>query len=161
MTTANAEDVQPLGEGKTLPLRFRNYTPMDEELRAASSRSEVQLEDDGDSTKLPLSKASAKVLLQDSEKLVRDLEEKVHAVIARVDVVKVAPQKVNWDLKRDVAKRLKRLARTTQRAVLNLAEQERKRRKLEEEEASDTGSGSGSQSDLSSTSNSAASDSDS
>ncbi len=65
------------------------------------------------------------------------------AVIADVDNVKVVPKKINWDLKRDCAKRLAKLARQTQRSVLELAVQERKRRREEEDADGDSSSESG------------------
>lgn len=36
----------------------------------------------------------------------------------------VAPKKINWDLKRDVAQRLEKLERRTMRALLEMAQEE-------------------------------------
>ena len=47
-------------------------------------------------------------------------------------VIATAPKKPNWDLKRDVEKKLAKLERRTQRALFELS-QEEERRRLEEE----------------------------
>ena len=38
----------------------------------------------------------------------------------------VAPKKPNWDLRRDVAKKLEKLERRTQRAIIELLQQEQR-----------------------------------
>ncbi len=46
---------------------------------------------------------------------------------AQVDLlVNVAPKKPNWDLRRDVAKKLEKLERRTQRAIVQLLQQEQR-----------------------------------
>lgn len=106
-----------------------------------------------------------------SQAIVRDLEGKARDDVARgvmassassgyssskaktsnsADVNSIAPRKVNWDLKRDAKKDLAKLARKTQRAITDLAEQERLRRQREEQDNDDedsSGSGSDSSSD--------------
>ena len=47
-------------------------------------------------------------------------------------IIDVAPKKANWDLKRDVAKKLEKLERRTQRALMELMQEEEKRRFQEE-----------------------------
>lgn len=46
-------------------------------------------------------------------------------------LVNVAPKKPNWDLRRDVAKKLEKLERRTQRAMIAIM-QEQERQRLEE-----------------------------
>lgn len=41
-------------------------------------------------------------------------------------LVNVAPKKPNWDLRRDVAKKLEKLERRTQRAITELLQQEQR-----------------------------------
>ncbi|XP_033105818.1 coiled-coil domain-containing protein 12-like [Anneissia japonica] len=41
-------------------------------------------------------------------------------VVQEVDIMNLAPRKPDWDLKRDVAKKLQRLERRTQRAIAEL-----------------------------------------
>ena len=48
----------------------------------------------------------------------------------------IAPKKVDWDLKRDVEKRLKKLQRRTQRAIVELI-----RKRVEQEAREDEGGG--------------------
>ncbi|KAK3271952.1 hypothetical protein CYMTET_19724 [Cymbomonas tetramitiformis] len=43
-------------------------------------------------------------------------------------IMSVAPKKANWDLRRDVAKKLEKLERRTQRAMVELMQEEEKRR---------------------------------
>ena len=47
--------------------------------------------------------------------------------LAQADLlVNVAPKKPNWDLRRDVAKQLEKLERRTQRAIVQLLQQEQR-----------------------------------
>ena len=47
--------------------------------------------------------------------------------LAQADLlVNVAPKKPNWDLRRDVAKKLEKLERRTQRAIIELLQQEQR-----------------------------------
>jgi coiled-coil domain-containing protein 12 len=49
------------------------------------------------------------------------------AARAQADLlVNVAPKKPNWDLRRDVAKKLDKLERRTQRAIVQLLQQEQR-----------------------------------
>jgi coiled-coil domain-containing protein 12 len=47
-------------------------------------------------------------------------EARKEAPASRQDLVDVAPKKPNWDLKRDVQKKLDKLERKTQRAIIEL-----------------------------------------
>lgn len=48
-------------------------------------------------------------------------------VLAQADLlVNIAPKKPNWDLRRDVAKQLEKLERRTQRAIVQLLQQEQR-----------------------------------
>ena len=48
-------------------------------------------------------------------------------------LMNVAPKKANWDLKRDVEKKLDKLERRTQRAILEIMQQEEAERLREED----------------------------
>ncbi|XP_028399645.1 coiled-coil domain-containing protein 12-like [Dendronephthya gigantea] len=81
-------------------IKFRNYQPKDESLK-------VQ--------KLPVTKPLS------VEEEVKDHVEKAKSdVVNEVDLANLAPRKPDWDLKRDVAKKLEKLERRTQRAILEL-----------------------------------------
>ncbi|NXL53059.1 CCD12 protein, partial [Podilymbus podiceps] len=56
---------------------------------------------------------------------------KPEPIIEEVDLVNLAPRKPDWDLKRDVAKKLEKLEKRTQRAIAELI---RERLKGQEEE---------------------------
>lgn len=46
-------------------------------------------------------------------------------------IVSIAPKKPNWDLRRDVAKKLEKLEKRTQRAIVELMNEEEERRQAE------------------------------
>ncbi|CAH0407430.1 unnamed protein product [Chilo suppressalis] len=81
--------------------KFRSYRPQDEQLQ------EAKLEE-------------AQPTLVDDE--VKDLLEagKEKVVLQELDISSLAPRKPDWDLKRDVAKKLEKLERRTQKAIAEL-----------------------------------------
>ncbi|XP_073407278.1 coiled-coil domain-containing protein 12 isoform X2 [Dendrobates tinctorius] len=85
----------------SVELKLRNYTPMDENLK------ERQI-------------AQAKPESVE-EKVKEQLEAaKPEPIIEEVDLTNLAPRKPDWDLKRDVAKKLEKLEKRTQRAIAEL-----------------------------------------
>ncbi|XP_036189664.1 coiled-coil domain-containing protein 12 isoform X2 [Myotis myotis] len=104
------EDAEPqtkqLREGeeegeKHRELRLRNYVPEDEDLKRR---------------RVPQAKPVAV-----EEKVREQLEAaKPEPVIEEVDLANLAPRKPDWDLKRDVAKKLEKLEKRTQRAIAEL-----------------------------------------
>lgn len=104
---ADGGQVKEETEGETLfpkPI-FRNYTPKDETLKPGV---------------LP------KPNLINIETEIKDQLDsgKPEALIAKeIDLTTLAPQKIDWDLKRDVDKRLKLLERRTQQAIVELIRQ--------------------------------------
>ncbi|XP_030339744.1 coiled-coil domain-containing protein 12 isoform X1 [Strigops habroptila] len=93
-------------------LKLRNYDPEDEELKKR---------------KMPPAKPAS------VEDKVKDQLEaaKPEPIIEEVDLANLAPRKPDWDLKRDVAKKLEKLEKRTQRAIAELI---RERLKGQEEE---------------------------
>ncbi|XP_009979166.1 PREDICTED: coiled-coil domain-containing protein 12, partial [Tauraco erythrolophus] len=93
-------------------LKLRNYEPEDEELKKR---------------KVPQAKPAS------VEDKVKDQLEaaKPEPIIEEVDLANLAPRKPDWDLKRDVAKKLEKLEKRTQRAIAELI---RERLKGQEEE---------------------------
>nr|CAG31909.1 hypothetical protein RCJMB04_13h18 [Gallus gallus] len=93
-------------------LILRNYDPEDEELKKR---------------KLPPAKPAS------VEDKVKDQLEaaKPEPIIDEVDLTNLAPRKPDWDLKRDVAKKMEKLEKRTQRAIAELI---RERLKGQEEE---------------------------
>ncbi|XP_036123300.1 coiled-coil domain-containing protein 12 isoform X2 [Molossus molossus] len=82
-------------------LRLRNYIPEDEDLKRR---------------RVPQAKPVAV-----EEKVKEQLEAaKPEPVIEEVDLANLAPRKPDWDLKRDVAKKLEKLEKRTQRAIAEL-----------------------------------------
>uniref|UniRef100_A0A3B3Q284 Coiled-coil domain containing 12 n=1 Tax=Paramormyrops kingsleyae TaxID=1676925 RepID=A0A3B3Q284_9TELE len=93
-------------------LRLRNYTPEDEELKERQ---------------VPKAKPASV-----EEKVKEQLDAATpKPVIEEVDLVNLAPRKPDWDLKRDVAKKLEKLEKRTQKAIAELI---RERLKGSEEE---------------------------
>ncbi|XP_020854747.1 coiled-coil domain-containing protein 12 [Phascolarctos cinereus] len=106
----NKEDEEPKskhfkeeeeGGEKHRELRLRNYVPEDEELKKR---------------KVPQAKPASV-----EEKVKDQLEAaKPEPIIEEVDLANLAPRKPDWDLKRDVAKKLEKLEKRTQRAIAEL-----------------------------------------
>ncbi|XP_068179305.1 coiled-coil domain-containing protein 12 [Antennarius striatus] len=96
-------------------LKLRNYTPGDEELKQRQ---------------VPKAKPAS------VEDKVKDQLEAANPepIIEEVDLANLAPRKPDWDLKRDVAKKLEKLERRTQRAIAELI---RDRLRGNEEELAD------------------------
>ncbi|XP_019948809.1 coiled-coil domain-containing protein 12 [Paralichthys olivaceus] len=88
-------------EEKHRELKLRNYTPEDEELKERQ---------------VPKAKPAS------VEDKVKDQLEAANPepIIEEVDLANLAPRKPDWDLKRDVAKKLEKLERRTQRAIAEL-----------------------------------------
>ncbi|XP_064203362.1 coiled-coil domain-containing protein 12 [Anguilla rostrata] len=88
-------------EMKHRELKLRNYTPEDEELKERQ---------------VPKAKPAS------VEEKVKDQLEAANPepIIEEVDLANLAPRKPDWDLKRDVAKKLEKLEKRTQRAIAEL-----------------------------------------
>ncbi|KAK9513710.1 hypothetical protein VZT92_027222 [Zoarces viviparus] len=88
-------------EGRHRELKLRNYTPEDKELkeRQVPKAKPVSVED---KVKDQLEAANPEPIIEE------------------VDLANLAPRKPDWDLKRDVAKKLEKLERRTQRAIAEL-----------------------------------------
>nr|XP_025043863.1 coiled-coil domain-containing protein 12 [Pelodiscus sinensis] len=100
-------------------LKLRNYVPEDEELKKR---------------KVPQAKpASVEDKVKDQLQAA-----KPEPIIEEVDLANLAPRKPDWDLKRDVAKKLEKLEKRTQRAIAELIRE--RLRGQEEELASAVGS---------------------
>ena len=81
---------------------FRNYTPIDDELKPGilPKPDLVEIEDE---IKDKLESGKPKLLIE-----------------KEIDLTNLAPQKVDWDLKRDLEKRMKVLEKKTQRTIVEL-----------------------------------------
>ncbi|CAG8617680.1 2219_t:CDS:2 [Scutellospora calospora] len=90
-------------------LKFRNYTPTNEEIKAAA-KVHIATPNDLDET---LEKHVDQITkeVEEAEKAKREEE---------VDLFNLAPKKPNWDLKRDVEKKLTKLERKTQASIARL-----------------------------------------
>ncbi|XP_063076368.1 coiled-coil domain-containing protein 12 [Engraulis encrasicolus] len=99
-------------EDRHRELKLRNYTPEDEELKERQ---------------VPKAKPASV-----EDKVKDQLEAAIpEPIIEEVDLANLAPRKPDWDLKRDVAKKLEKLERRTQKAIAELI---RERLKGSEEE---------------------------
>ncbi|CAG8503496.1 7926_t:CDS:2 [Paraglomus occultum] len=97
----------PLINGRTL--RFRNYTPLNEDIRANSVVKIAKPEDIGDDT-----------VEKTAEQIIKKIEVEEETTKEDVDLFNLAPKNPNWDLRRDVENRLKRLERRTQASIAQL-----------------------------------------
>ncbi|XP_047510307.1 coiled-coil domain-containing protein 12 isoform X1 [Pieris napi] len=80
---------------------FRSYKPQDESLQQAKIQ-DAEPEKVDEEVKDLVEAGKEKVVLQD------------------LDIASLAPRKPDWDLKRDVAKKLEKLERRTQKAIAEL-----------------------------------------
>jgi len=85
-------------EADLIELKFRNYQPRDKDL-----------------TKFQLPRASLDKELRWADNVLETIR---CSKTAEQDVLNVAPKKANWDLKRDLAKRLDILNKQTQEAIV-------------------------------------------
>ncbi|CAG8497747.1 16960_t:CDS:2 [Funneliformis caledonium] len=85
----NKEEVKEEGKNEKLPLKFRNYTPINEDIKAIS-----------------------KINISTPKDITETLE--------KTDLFNLAPKKPNWDLKRDVEKKLAKLDKITQASIAEL-----------------------------------------
>jgi len=95
-TTHNMEDVT---NGISHTLKFRNYTPFDEDLK------KYKLE-------RPSVPSIAKEITESLQKIAKEQPD--------WNTLSIAPKSANWDLKRDVEKKLEKLEQRTQRAIVEM-----------------------------------------
>ncbi|KAI9278223.1 cwf18 pre-mRNA splicing factor-domain-containing protein [Phascolomyces articulosus] len=88
-------------------LQFRSYTPTDENLKQHTQIATPS--DIGETVESETKDYTKKALAAAAE---QEKEE--------VDLFNLQPKKPNWDLKRDVEKKLEKLDRRTQRAILEI-----------------------------------------
>lgn len=81
-------------------IKFRNYAPKDDQLKTKK-----------------LEKIKPKDV---SEELTEHLEKAKPDKMEEVDLTTLAPRKPDWDLKRDIAKKLEKLEKRTQKAIVDL-----------------------------------------
>ncbi|XP_053603586.1 coiled-coil domain-containing protein 12 [Plodia interpunctella] len=100
--TPSGDDTETSTEVVQLPKpKFRSYKPQDETLQEAK-----------------IADALPSAVEEDVKDLLEAGKEKV--VLQDLDISSLAPRKPDWDLKRDVAKKLEKLERRTQKAIAEL-----------------------------------------
>ncbi|XP_052867466.1 coiled-coil domain-containing protein 12 [Anopheles cruzii] len=88
-------------EGACVPKPiFRNYEPVSDQINDLKEISAVNVVDVGVGLQLEMMKTPI--------------------VIEEIDIANLAPRKPDWDLKRDVSKKLEKLDRRTQKAIASL-----------------------------------------
>ncbi|GBB91645.1 hypothetical protein RclHR1_01900010 [Rhizophagus clarus] len=90
-------------------LKFRNYTPVNEDIRSISVVNIATPKDIAETIE-----STAETIA----KQVKEEEEKKRE--EEVDLFNLAPKKPNWDLKRDVEKKLAKLEKKTQTSIAEL-----------------------------------------
>ena len=123
MEDEEAKAAQP--QPTTPVLKLRNYVPVEEDKAFDYVRVEAAKAASANFTELP----QQKKVQGEEEDLVAE-----GGTVSRIavpeedevegDVVRTANRKENWDLKRDVEKKLKRLERRTQQAMVELMREE-------------------------------------
>lgn len=129
-----------LTEAEALPTPiFRNYKPADDNLiemavepaRPGDVGSEVNIYNEHSWVESCLLRVYSNIqTVNESYFQVKDQLEsaKSEIVIDQLDVTSLAPRKPDWDLKRDVAKKLAKLERQTQKAIAELIRERLKER---------------------------------
>lgn len=92
--------------------KFRSYKPQDEELQEQV-----------------VSAAQAGDVVSKVQNQLQAAKSKV--VIDELDITNLAPRKPDWDLKRDVAKKLEKLERRTQKAIAELIRERLRQRQVD------------------------------
>ncbi|KAL1922274.1 uncharacterized protein VTP21DRAFT_9813 [Calcarisporiella thermophila] len=105
----------------TAVLRFRNYNPVNSDLQPHVQPTNASIDIDTTVEK-EVAHIPAETLQKEEENRAAD-----------VDIFNLAPRKPNWDLKRDVDKKLKRLEKKTQNSIAELI-----RRRLQQETGEQT-----------------------
>ncbi|CAB4393873.1 unnamed protein product [Rhizophagus irregularis] len=90
-------------------LKFRNYTPINEDIKSISTVNIATPKDITDTLENTVEKIAKQVKEEEEKK--REEE---------VDLFNLAPKKPNWDLKRDVEKKLAKLEKKTQSSIAEL-----------------------------------------
>lgn len=114
------------------PIKFRNYRPTDNTLLGTANEGSADKEAAAPPT-APPRKA------EEEDAIKRELKKHIEEHGGGEDVLNIAPKKPNWDLKRDVSKKVEKLDRLTQRAIVDMlrekiANQEDESSSEEEEE---------------------------
>nr|GEV62591.1 hypothetical protein [Tanacetum cinerariifolium] len=116
-TQAN-EDQNGDDENNEVNVKFRNYLPHDKQLQEGKlAPPELPKFEDPVAAEPPVEEKKEDPFLN------------------------IAPKKPNWDLRRDVQKKLDKVEKRTQRALYQLMEQQEKERQLAEENGEDDDSG--------------------
>lgn len=87
-------------------LKFRNYNPRSEELKKYVEETEP-------------ADTELKRMQEEYDKMMSDANAKFNNPVTDLDII--VPKKVNWDLKMQIAPKLKTLQRQTHRALLEMA----------------------------------------
>jgi coiled-coil domain-containing protein 12 len=138
----SAETLTKGGDDTKKQINFRNYVPKDETLDKSeppTKRKRVSDKSDGADNDPSIPKEDVKteleLALEEAKADTAVLNEASQGQVSSepVSSVVAAPKKANWDLKRDIVKKLNRLEKRTQKAIVDLL-RERLEREAEEEE---------------------------
>ncbi|KAG0229794.1 hypothetical protein BGW42_007707 [Actinomortierella wolfii] len=104
------------GDDTKASLTFRNYTPINEDLKAESDvKAAVPRAPEGVDTVEKQTEGVVETVIQEEEK----------KRTQDVDIFSLAPMQPNWDLKRDIEPRLKKLEKRTRAAIVELIRKEK------------------------------------
>lgn len=107
-------------------IKFRNYQPYDSTLKALNSAGEASIapSNNADSSKeIPASRSTIELPPSaTATKLPRQPLDIIKAELEQLEGVEtnIVPKKINWDLKEQVAGKLDKLKRRTQRAIVDI-----------------------------------------
>ncbi|KAF9014049.1 cwf18 pre-mRNA splicing factor-domain-containing protein [Cyathus striatus] len=102
------ENLEGDGTSESL-IKTRNFDPVSRTIKKRSRTEDIEMEDTVEKNVEGLAEA---IIAEDEQKRAEEL-----------DVFNIAPKRPNWDLKRDLDKKLARLERRTQEAIHSLIRQ--------------------------------------
>jgi len=123
-------------EAQKKTVNFRNYAPQDESLEKNKEEppSKRPRQEEQKDEKIVKEKSELEQALKDAKADAAVATHEASKAVGQNDIAAVVPKKINWDLKRDITKKMNRLERRTQKAVVELL---RQRLEQEAEEGGD------------------------
>jgi len=136
---ARRKRLRTMAAGGASKLKFRNYRPQDTDLKnkaIAPALPKPILDEAKTQPATDKKEAGSAQSKQATAVIQKELKEHV-AEQGGEEVLNIAPRKPNWDLKRDVAKKMEKLNKRTQLSIVDLIKERIEREAAEEDDEDD------------------------
>jgi coiled-coil domain-containing protein 12 len=131
-TRSEEEDIQKPDDavetGDKRALTFRNYAPNDESIDQQKSKKPRVEEQELQEVEPPSALQAA----------LKEAKSEISTPSATKEIENMAPKKINWDLKRDIEKKLAKLERRTQKIIVELLKERLEREATEQASENDS-----------------------